>query len=317
MEQFHSPTSSPRVSPEGLPEGLIPSDSGLPESELSQFNRLERNTAALIQNAAAAAGHLASAVLPQPQLAAASTGPPVSAVLQPQSMEGVTDSSVPPEMFQIQNESDSYGSADSETDSVTQVGWIKYEDVREKKKRQRRERNSSNVDATNSNTVVDILKPPTKPLLKVDVIKTSRTYIWNTGSKKAQVPKDVTPPKTMLIEGVNIYLQILTSEEARSCGIIGWDDVLADSKRYTPEIAERKIAQFWAGWRHNRVMSKRHKTKTPSTPSSQTSGTSALAAVSTTTTQSKDTPAVNATKRKLHWHSRVYRATVKEIFVDR
>ena len=214
-------------------------------------------------------------------------------------MEGVTDSSVPPEMFKIQTESDPYGSADSETDYVNQpTGWIKYEDIREKKKRQKHERNSSNVDATDSNTVVDIMKPPAKPLLKADVIKTSHTYLWNTGSKKAQVPKDVTPPKTMLIEGVNNYLQILTSKEARSCGIIGWDDVLADSKRFRPEIAERKIAQFWAGWRHNRVMSRRHKTKTPSISSTQTPSPSAIADESTTTSQGKDTPSVDVSKRK-------------------
>ena len=82
MEELHSSTPSSRVRPEGIPEGLILSGSGLPESEISQFNRLERNTAVLIQTAAAAAGHPASAVLPQSQLAAASTGIPVSAVLQ-------------------------------------------------------------------------------------------------------------------------------------------------------------------------------------------------------------------------------------------
>ena len=131
------------------------------------------------------------------------------------------------------------------------------------------------------------MKPPAKPLLKVDVTKTSRTYIWNSGSKKAQVPKNVTPPKTMSIEGVNIYLQILTSDEARNCGIIGWDDVLADSKRYCPDIAERKIAQFWAGWRHNRVMSRKHKTKTPSTSTTKTLNPSVLTAGSSNNT---DTP---------------------------
>ena len=100
MEEFHSPSSSPRVSPEGIPDGLVRPDSGIPESELTQFQRLERNTAILNQTAAVAAGIPASAVLPKPQTAAAATGLPASAVLQsqPQSMEGVTDSSVPPEM---------------------------------------------------------------------------------------------------------------------------------------------------------------------------------------------------------------------------
>ena len=300
MEQIHSPSSSPRVSPEGIPEGLTRSDSGIPESELSQFQRLERNTAILLkqtaavaagipasavlpkpQTAAVAAGIPASAVLPKPQTAAADTGLPVSAVLQSQSqpMEGDTDSSVPPEMYQIQVESDSYGSASSESDSADKNWTFQSTDIREKRKKKRRlERKASKVKGTDSNTAAGAMQPPVKPLLKVDVIKNSRTYIWNSGSKKAQFPKNVTPPKIMSIEGVNIYLQILTSDEARNCGIIGWDDVLADSKRYCPEIAERKIAQFWAGWRHNRVMARRHKTKTTTTPTTQTSNPSAMAA---------------------------------------
>ena len=299
MEELHSSPPSPRISPEGLPEGLILSGSGLPESEISQFNHLERNTAILLQTAAAAAGHPATAVLPQSQLAAASTGIPVSAVLQTHPMEGDTDSSVPSEMYKIQHESDPYSSADSETDSFNQSsGWTMCEDIREKKKRLRHERKSSNDAATDSSTDVDTMKAPAKPLLKVDVLKTSRTYLWNTGGKKAQVPKDISPPKTMLIEGVNIYLQILSSEEAKSWGIFGWDAVLADSKRFNAEIAERKIAQFWAGWRHNRVMSRRRKTQTPSTPSIQTLGPSAEAVKSNIISQCKDTPSVDAAKRK-------------------
>ena len=81
MEEFHSPSSSPRVSPEGIPDGLVRPDSGIPESELSQFQRLERNTAILNQTAAVAAGIPASAVLPKPQTAAVAAGIPASAVL--------------------------------------------------------------------------------------------------------------------------------------------------------------------------------------------------------------------------------------------
>ena len=282
MEKLHSSPSSPRVSPEGIPEGLTRSDSGIPESELSQFKRLERNTSKLI--AAAAAGIPASAVLQQPQTAAADSGILESAVLQTQSqpMDGVTDSSVPPEMSQIQEEPEHYSTdsaADSESDSSDQTWRFQSMDVREKRKKERRlARKASQVKGTDSSTAVDTMKPPTKPLLKADVTKNSRTYIWNSGSKKAQFPKNITPPKTMSIEGVDIYLQILTSEEASNCGIMGWDAVLADSKRYCPEIAERKIAQFWAGWRHNRVMARRHKTKTSKTPTTQTSNPAAMAA---------------------------------------
>ena len=300
MDVVHSPTSSPRVRSEGIPEDLILPGSGNPESGNSQFNRLEHNTAVLLQSAAAAAGHPASAVLLQSQLAAAPTGIPVPAVLQSQPMEGDTDSSVPSEMYKPQQESEHYGSAESETDSFNQpTGKIYCEDIREKKKKQRRERKASNVPVTDSSTDVEAMKAPALPLLKVDVPKISHTFLWNSGGKKAQVPKDITPPKKMMIEGVTIYLQILTSEEARNCGIFGWDAVLADSKRFRSDIAERKIAEFWAGWRHNRVMSRRHKTQTPSSPSNPTPGPSAKAVESTnTTTQCKDTPSVDASKRK-------------------
>ena len=299
MDVVHSSTSSPRVRPEGIPEGLILPGSGNPESENSQFNRLEHNTA-LLQTAAAAAGNLASAVLLQSQPAAAPTGIPVPAVLQSQPMEGDTDSSVPPEMFKLQPEPAHYSSAESDTDSFNQKVWKIYcTDVREKKRKQRRERKSSNVPATESSTDAEAMKAPQLPLLKADVPKTSRTFLWNSGGKKAQVPKDITPPTKMVIEGVTIYIQLLTIEEARNCGILGWDAVLADSKHFRSDIAECKIGEFWASWRHNRVMSRRHKTQTPSTPSNPTPGPSAKAVESTTTTtQCKDTPSVDASKRK-------------------
>ena len=47
-----------------------------------------------------------------------------------------------------------------------------------------------------------------------------------------QLPKDATAPKTMVIDGVTIYIQLLTSSEAKACGVTGWDAVLADSKRF-------------------------------------------------------------------------------------
>ena len=299
MEQLHSSTSSPRASPEGIPDGLTRSDSGIPENEHSQFQRLERNTSILI--AAAAAGIPAPAVLQNPQTAAADSGILESAVLQTQSlpMDGVTDSSVPPEMSHIQEEPERYSTdsaADSESDSSNNWRFPSM-DIREKRKRERRlARKASQVNVTDSSTAVDAMKPPTKPLFKADVTKNSRTYIWNSGSKKAQFPKNITPPKIMLIDGVDIYLQILTSDEAKNCGIMGWDAVLADSKRFCPEIAERKIARFWAGWRHDRVMARRHKTKTSKTPSTQTSNPAAMAAGPS---NNIDTPGgEDATKRK-------------------
>ena len=297
MDEVHSPTSSSRVRPEGIPEGLIPPGSGNPESEDSQFNRLEHNTA-LLQSAAAAAGIPASAVLLQTQSAAAATGIPVPAVMQSQPMEGVTGSPVPPEMYKIQPEPEGYSSAESDTDSFNAKGGTIYcHDVREvRKRKQRRERKSSKVPVTDSSMDAETMKAPQQPLLKADVPKTSCTFLWNSGGKKAQVQKDITPPKKMVIEGVSIYIQLLTSEEARNCGILGWDAVLADSKRFRSDIAERKIGEFWAIWRHNRVLTRRHKTQTPSNP---TPGPSVKAVKSTTTTtQCKDTTSVDASKRK-------------------
>ena len=94
MEQLHSSSSSSRAEPEGMPDGSVRSDSGMPENEHSQ-------TQHNIPTAAAGVGMPTSAVLQNPQSAAADSGMPESAVLQPptQPMEGVTDQSVPPEMY--------------------------------------------------------------------------------------------------------------------------------------------------------------------------------------------------------------------------
>ena len=245
MEQLHSSTSSSRARPEGIPEGLTHSDSGIPENEQSQFQRLEHNTSIL--TAAAAAGIPASAVLQHPQTAAADSGILESAVLQSQTqpMDGVTDLSVPPEMSQIQEEPGHYSTdsaADSESDSSNKPWMFPSMDIREKRKRERRlARKASQVKVTDSGTVVDAMKPPSQPLLKADVSRSSRTYIWNSGNKKAQFPKNITPPKKMLIDGIDIYLQILTSDEAKNCGILGWDAVLADSKVFALKLLNAKL----------------------------------------------------------------------------
>ena len=315
MDDVHSSSSSPRVArPEGIPDGLIPPGTGNPVSEGSQYICLQHNIQ-ILQSAAAATGNPVPAVLqtqpmegvtgiPVPpevlqiQSAAAVTGNPVPAVMQTQPMEGVTGTPVPPEMFQIQPDPETFSSAGSDSESAyySKGDAIYCHDIREVKKKQRHKRNSSKVSGTDSSAEVATMKAPQKPLLKADVPKTSRTFLWNSGGKKVQVPKDLSPPKQMVIEGVTIYIQLLTSEEAKNCGIMGWDSVLADSKRFRPEIAERKIAEFWANWRHNRVMARRYKTQKHSNP---TPGPSAEADGSTTTTtQSKDTPSVDASKRK-------------------
>ena len=177
-------------------------------------------------------------------------------------------------------------------------------------RKQRSKRKSSKISVTNSILGVAASKDPpqTKPLLKADILKKSGPFLWNSGGKKVQFPKDVSPPKTMVIDGVTIYIQLLTSEEAKACGVIGWDSVLADTKWFRPEIAERKIADFWANWRHSRVMARRLRSQTHSNP---TPGPSAEAVGSvnsltgpsveaggSTNSNSSNTPSVDASKRK-------------------
>ena len=260
MESIHSSAPSPR------------SDSGMPEDEHSQLNNREHNQTT--STAATDAGMPASVVLQNLQSAAAGSGMPESAVLQNlQPMEGVTES-VPPEMLQFQDESGHYSTADGESDSSSQPWKFASTDIRENRKREQwLARKALQAKASDSSTAAGAREPPTTPLLKSDVSKNRRTYIWNARSKKTQVPKDVTPPKKMSVDGTDIYLQILTSDEAKNCGIEGWDAVLADSKRFRPEVADRIIARFWAGWRHDRVMAKRHKTKSTN-PAAMAAGSS-------------------------------------------
>ena len=274
MEQIHSSPSSPR------------SDSGRPEEEHSQILNREHNQTT--STAATDAGRPASVVLQNPQSAAAGSGMPESAVLQPptQPMEGVTEQSVPPDMSKLQDEPVRYStdsgadSADSETDSSGQPWLYSSTDVREKRKRERRlARKALRAKATNSDTAAGAKVPPsnplppTKPLYKADVPKNRRPYIWNSSNKKSLVPRDITPPKKMSVDGIDIYLQILTSAEAKICGISGWDTVLTDIERFCPEVADRKIARFWASWRHDRVMAKRFKNKS-SNPAAMAAGPS-------------------------------------------
>ena len=92
----------------------------MPEAEQSQIQIREHNQTT--STAATDAGMPATVVLQNPQTAAVGSGMPESTVLQPptQPMEGVTEQSVPPEMSNLQDEPEHYGSdstADSESDS--------------------------------------------------------------------------------------------------------------------------------------------------------------------------------------------------------
>ena len=281
MDNVH-PSSPQEVRPEGSPEGLIYTGFGSPKSVDLQHT----------------------------QPAAVVTGSPVSAVMQNPTTDGATGSPVSPDVLQIQAGSESYGTAsDSETPYSKGDGTYCH-DYRIVKRKQRSKRKSSKISVTNSVSGVAASKDPpqTKPLLKADIPKKSGPFLWNSGGKKVQFPKDVSPPKTMVIDGVTIYIQLLTSEEAKACGVIGWDSVLADTKRFRPEIAERKISDFWANWRHSRVMARRLRSQTHSNPtpgpSAETVGSvnsltgPSVEAGGSSNSNSSDTPSVDAAKRK-------------------
>ena len=145
---------------------------------------------------------------------------------------------------------------------------------------------------------------PKTPLLKPHIPKDSKIFLWNSGGKKMQLPKDVIPPKKMVIDDITIYVQMLTSDEAKANGVKGWDYVLDDIKGYKPEVAERKIASFWANWRHSHVMARRFKTPKhtnfPLVPTAEAAGTTSsnspldptAEASGSNTTNGKDTPSV-------------------------
>ena len=155
---------------------------------------------------------------------------------------------------------------------------------------------------------VTTMGPIPKPYFNSQILKVSKIFLWNSGGKKMQFPKDVTPPKTMVIDKITIYIQMLTSDETKSLGVKGWDAVLAEIEGYKPEVTECKIANFWANWRHNRVMARKFKNQTKPTqdPTAEAAGSDptktpqdpTAAAAGSNTTNGKDTPSVDAIKRK-------------------
>ena len=100
----------------------------------------------------------------------------------------------------------------------------------------------------------------------------------------------------MVIDEVTIYIQMLSSDEAKSLGVEGWDGVLAEIKGFKAEIAERKVANFWASWRHNLQMARKVKNSKGVKPNKSLDPTAA--AVGSTSTTVIDTPNVDANKRK-------------------
>ena len=127
---------------------------------------------------------------------------------------------------------------------------IRYQDVRVRMRKQKSAGNSQKTPVTDYDpNAVATMGPIPKPLFKSQILKESKIFLW----KKMQFPKDVTPPKTMVIDEITIYIQMLTSDKAKSLGVKDWDIVLAEIKGFKPEVTECKIANFWANWRHNHV----------------------------------------------------------------
>ena len=110
---------------------------------------------------------------------------------------------------------------------------------------------------------------------------------------------DVTPPKLIEIKKVTIYIQKLSSDGAKTLCIIGWDDVLADIEGLKAEIAERRIANFWASWRHSLLMTQKSQSqKAKDTKSTNPDPTAAAAGSSNPTSSAVGTPSDDDSKRK-------------------
>ena len=79
---------------------------------------------------------------------------------------------------------------------------------------------------------------PRNHTIWLSVKKATRTYLWNAGGRKKQVPTDITPPNIIEIDKIPIYAQVLTSEQVAGTDVKAWDEVLADIDGLHAEVAE-------------------------------------------------------------------------------
>ena len=241
------------------------------------------------------------------------TGIPVSSDLQTSQSAAVgTGIPVSSDLQNFQTASEPSGTSSDSESPYNSGDGIRFQDIRVRRRKQKSEGKSLKTPVTDSDSgaVATMGQNPKTPLLKPQIPKDSKIFLWNSGGKKMQFPKDVIPPKKMVIDDITIFVQMLTSDEAKANGVKGWDSVLDDIKGYKPEVAERKIASFWANWRHSRVMARRFKTpkhtNIPLVPTVEAAGTTSsnspldptAEASGSNTTNSKDTPSVDASKRK-------------------
>ena len=152
----------------------------------------------------------------------------------------------------------------------------------------------SDSDSTNTET-----PPIPKPFFKAPILKDSQIYLWNARGRRRQLPTDVTPPKSIKIEKVTIYIQKLSSDKAKTLCIIGWDDVLTDIVGLKAEIAERQITNFWASWRHSLLMTQKAQSqKLKDAKYTNPDPTAEAAGSSNPTSSAVATPSGDDSKRK-------------------
>ena len=179
-------------------------------------------------------------------------------------------------------------------------GEGEFQDVKRKKKTKKSKVKSLQTSKSGSDSMNTITIPPIpKPLFKAPILKDSPIFLWNGGGKRRLLLQDVTPPKSIVIEKVTIYIQKLSSDQAKTLGIIGWDNVLADIEGLKAEIAERRIANFWASCRHSLLMTQKSQSqKAKDGKSTNPDPTAAAAGSSNPTSSAVATPSGYDSKRK-------------------
>ena len=123
------------------------------------------------------------------------------------SVSGGNGIPVSSDLLSIQTTSNSLSSLSDMEDPYSDGDGIRYQDVRVRKRKQKSAGNSQKTPETDFNpNVFDPKVPKPKPLLKSQLPKVSRIFLWNSGGKKMQISKDTTPPKMMVIDDITIYI---------------------------------------------------------------------------------------------------------------
>ena len=155
---------------------------------------------------------------------------------------------------------------------------------------------TSNSELSNPDPNIPTQNPT--PFIKPTVIKAPHFYLWNAGGRRRQLPTDITPPKMIEIDKVPIFVQMLTCDEAKTANVKGWDEVLANIDGLRADVAERRIAAFWASWKQQHLVTQRanlqkrkdNKSSTPNVDSVSTNPTADAAGSSNSSSNMDDDP---------------------------